>query len=167
MSSRNSSSCVLFPFDDEYVPNKLTAEFEAVRSELVEASHVKPVHLCLVNLFVYIVIKQHIPCHVVRVIGSRYQLCCKKGVLDTPYLGQDLVALNSDHFIPLDKWHQRDQLSLCDVISDPSCLESYTCNPSMPSQPTIVLSDNPDSVLTPLGNDVWLKNMLSTGNGKW
>ena len=43
MSSRNCCSRVLFSSDDDYVHNKLTAEFEAVRSELVETSHVKPV----------------------------------------------------------------------------------------------------------------------------
>ena len=43
MSSRNSSSRVLFPSDDDYVSSKLTAEFEAVRSEVVEATHVKHV----------------------------------------------------------------------------------------------------------------------------
>ena len=105
MSSR-SSSRVLFPSDDDYVPNKLTAEFEAVRSKLVEASHVKSVRVGLFTPGECVCIhshKQHIPCRVVRVIGGRYQLCCKKSVLDTPYLG-----LNSDHFIPLDKWRQRD-----------------------------------------------------------
>ena len=171
MSSRNYPSRVLFPSNED-APNETvapTTKLEAIKPDVAEINHknkVKPFPsfvpgtcVCLHNSKL---IKQHIPCRIVRVVGERYQLCCKKGILDMPYPGQELMTSNNDPPIPLDKWRQSSRVSLRHVISDPSCLESCTCNFSGTSLPTctIVLSDDSDDA--PKRNDVWLQNLLYT-----
>ena len=78
------------------------------------------------------------------------------------YLGQELGPLNSDHSILLGKWRQNCIVSLRQVISDPTCLESCTCNFFETSVPTIDLSNGSDDNITPAGNGVWLQNLLYT-----
>lgn len=62
-----------------------TVEVEAVKSELEDispTSKVKPVHVAPFVPGEYVclhsgkLVKQHIPCCIVRVIGERYWLCC-------------------------------------------------------------------------------------------
>ena len=87
VSSRNYPGHVLF-HSNECAPSKPfmpTAEVEAVKSELEDispTSNVKPVHVApfvpgkCVCLHSGKLVKQHIPCRIVRVIGERYWLCC-------------------------------------------------------------------------------------------
>ena len=101
MSSRNYPSRVLFP-SDEGAPSEIVvpaAKPETVKRDVAEVNHtskVKPspsfVPGACVCLHSNKLIKQHILCRIVRVVGERYQLCCKKGILDIPYLGQELMT---------------------------------------------------------------------------
>ena len=160
MSSRNHPSQVLFP-SDEGAPSETVvpaAKLETVERDVAEINHtskVKPFPSFVPGTGVCLhsskSVKQHILCRIVRVVGECYQLCCKKGILDMPYLGQELMTLSSDPSIPLDKWRQSSRVSFHHVISDPSCLESCSCNISETSLHTIILSDDSDDALTPKG----------------
>ena len=120
--------------------------------------------LCLENVSLHSskLVKQHIPCRIVRVVGKRYQLCSKIGVLDRLYVDKELMALTSDHSIPLDKWREISRVCLRQVISDPFCLENCACNFTDFSLPLIVLSDDSDDDSTLTRNDVWLQTVLYT-----
>ena len=104
-------------------------------------------------------LKQHIPCRVVGVAGERYQLCSKRSVVSGSHSGKDLTVSSGAHSIQLDKWRQSSKIPLCDVVCDPTCLETCTCALSKCSQPTIVLSDDSDDDTV---SNVWVKNQLYT-----
>lgn len=108
--------------------------------------------------------EHHIPCCIVQMIGKFYRVCSKKGVLIGWYSSSDLMASSCDFSIPLGQWCQNPMVSLCEMISDPSCLEKCTCTLKSPLVAIDLTEDSgeSDDNHTPIGDRVWLKNLLYT-----
>ena len=68
-------------------------------------------------------VSQHVPCRIVRIIcGTRYQLYCRKRILDRIYPSGELTSLSDDSSITLDTWRQASSFSFKSVIYDPTCI---------------------------------------------
>ena len=92
-----------------------------------------------------------------------------KGALSGRYSSEDLTVSSKDFSIPLCEWHQSPAVSLCDVISDPACLER--CNYTQSKSPLAAIdltgdSEEPDDGCMSAGDRTWLKNELYTLNNK-
>lgn len=70
---------------------------------------------------------QHIPCHVVQVVGKLYRLCCRLGVLRGTYVSSELRTLYSDLSISVGNWRTADTVSLHQVTENATCLEQCDC----------------------------------------
>ena len=65
----------------------------------------------------------HLPSRVIGEFGSRYQLCCSKGVLNTSFCETELIPLASCSPIPLENWRLSTKISLRSVVGDPALVE--------------------------------------------
>ena len=65
----------------------------------------------------------HLPCRIIGEFGSRYQLYCSKGVLNTSFCETELIPLASCSPIPLENWRLSHKISLRSVVGDPALVE--------------------------------------------
>lgn len=181
MSSRNRSSRVLFVADNlgpapsnkpglsksEKSNNTIESDKSRVSERDDSSVGFKPGDCVFVHSRK--ALNNHVRCRIVEVVGKFYRLCCMKGALNGRYSSEDLTASSKKFSLPLFEWRQSPAVSLCDVVSDPACLERCNCTRSKSPLAAIDLtgdSEEPDHGRVSAGDHTWLKNELYTLNNK-
>ena len=85
-------------------------------------------------------VDNHVWCRIVQVVGKFYRLCSMEGVLCGRYSSESLAAT------PLGEWRQCPIVSLCDVTSDPACVER--CNCTRNKSPLAAVGDLEESCIS-------------------
>ena len=181
MSSRNRSSRVLFGADNkapasskkpglsksEKSNNTVESDKSRVSEKDGNSAGFKPGDCVFVHSRK--ALDNHVRCRIVEVVGKFYRLCSIKGVLSGRYSSEDLTASSSYFSIPLSEWRVSPSVSLCDVISNPACVERCNCSRSKSPLAAIDLtgdSEGSDDGCVPAGDHAWLKNELYTLNNE-
>ena len=101
--------------------------------------------------------KLHVCCRVVGCFDRRYKLYCRKGVLKSCYSGVELKCVSVTEPIPLKQWREAPQVSVQEVVADPTCLESCDC--IVNDSPAIEIGDTDDEAEV---SDAWVTSPLYT-----
>ena len=100
---------------------------------------------------------RHIPCRIAQKFNDRYQLYCRKGVLDISFSHSELLPLARFIPIPLDKWRQAPKVSLRSIANDPSVTDHCDCNVSVEHESIVIPSGSEDEAPN---LNVWVSNTI-------
>ena len=70
----------------------------------------------------------HLPCHIVGVFSSRYELYCSEGILITSCCATELTPMASGSSTSLENWRQVPKISLRSVADNSALLECCNCD---------------------------------------
>ena len=104
----------------------------------------------------------HIPCLIVEEFsGSRYQLYCTKGVLNTSFSSSELIPVSSCSPIPLHLWRTAPRITLCCATNDTTLHEPCNCSVMETFESIVISSASEVGSKEP---EVWVSNAAYTLN---